>query len=109
METTNNVTTYRTHRVGSITAGLTLIVFGALFLFHSLFDFVSYDAIFSLWPVILIGLGIELLLSTCMEKKIVYDKAAVVLMIVMMFFAIGMAVTDICLKAAGYYVPSQMY
>ena len=51
--------------------------------------------------LILIGLGIELLLSNVLSRKIVYDKAAVCLMILMAFFAIGMAITDVCLHAAA--------
>ena len=66
MEVTNG-TTYRTHRVGSITAGFSMIVFGALLLSHSLFGVFDYEIIFSLWPVILIGLGVELLLSNVWE------------------------------------------
>lgn len=104
METTTNVTTYRTHRVGSITAGLCMVAFGVLLLMHSLFELVDYSIIFSLWPIILIGLGIELLLSNFWSQKIVYDKAAVVLLIVMMFFSIGMAVADICLEVTELYI-----
>ena len=104
METTNNVVTYRTHRVGSITSGMSMIVFGALLLCHSLFDMVDYRFVFSLWPIILIGLGIELLLSNIWEKKIVYDKGSIVLMFLMALFAIGMAVTDVSLKAAEMYM-----
>ena len=103
METINN-TTYRTHRVGSVTAGFSMIVFGILLLSHSVFGFADYQLIFSFWPMILIGLGLELLLSNFMEKKIVYDKTAVVLMIIMVFFAIGMAVAEICLEATELYL-----
>lgn len=63
MEMENNVQTRRSRRVGSVTAGLGMIVFGVLFLLHSLFGIMSYQMIFSLWPMILIGLGIELLWS----------------------------------------------
>lgn len=104
METANNITTYRTHRVGSITVGLCMIVFGLLLLLHSVFGFFDYTLIFSLWPTILIGLGIEILFSNFCEKKIIYDKAAVVLLIIMAFFAIGMAVADICMEAAELYI-----
>lgn len=109
METTTNVTTYRTHRVGSITAGFSMIIFGVLLLAHSLFGAFNYEMIFSLWPVILIGLGVELLLSNIWEKKIVYDKGSVVLLFVMTFFAIGMAVTDVCMEMAEVYMRSGMY
>ena len=104
METANNIQTYRIHRVGTITAGMSMIVFGILMLCHSFFGFIDYQTVFSLWPVILIGLGLELLLSNFGEKRIVYDKAAVVLMIIMIFFAIGMAVADICIEAAELYL-----
>ena len=104
METINNEITYRTHRVGSITAGIGMMVFGGMLLSHSLFDIMDYQVILSLWPVILIGLGIELLLSNFWAKKIVYDKGAIVLMFVMTFFAIGMAVTEVCMKAAEMYM-----
>ena len=108
MEVTNG-TTYRTHRVGSITAGFSMIVFGALLLSHSLFGVFDYEIIFSLWPIILIGLGVELLLSNVWEKKIVYDKGSIVLLFIMTFFAIGMAITEVCMEMAEVYMRSGMY
>ena len=53
--------TVRTHRVGTLTAGLSFITFGVLFLLHLFINAISYDLIFKLWPFIIIGLGIELL------------------------------------------------
>ena len=102
METKDNknVTPYRSHRVGSITAGLSMIGFGVMFLLHLVFDMIDYRVMFSLWPVILILLGLELLFSTFSTKKIVYDKAAIFLLIVMTFFALGMAVADECFRWA---------
>ena len=104
METVNNIQTYRIHRVGTITAGGSLVVLGILMLCHTIFNFIDYQMVFSLWPLILIGLGIELLISNFVEKRVVYDKAAVVLMIIMIFFAIGMAVAEICMEAAEIYM-----
>ena len=100
METKDNVTTYRSHRVGSITAGLTMVGFGVMFLLHLFFDLVDYQMMFSLWPVMLILLGLELLISNFSAKKIVYDKAAIFLLILMTFFAMGMAVADECFRWA---------
>ena len=94
---------FRVHRVGSVTAGIIMISFGVMFLLHSVFHLITYELIFSLWPVIIIGLGIELLLSNLLTRKIVYDKAAVCLMIIMAFFAIGMAITDVCIQASQVY------
>lgn len=95
---------FRVHRVGSVTAGAMMISFGVMFLLHSVFHLITYELIFSLWPVIIIGLGIELLLSNLLARKIVYDKAAVFLMIMMAFFAIAMAITDVCLQASATYL-----
>ena len=99
METKDNsVTTYRSHRVGSVTAGISMIGYGVMFLLHLFFDMVEYQMMFSLWPVMLILLGLELLISNFSTKKIVYDKAAIFLLILMTFFAIGMAVADLCFR-----------
>ena len=86
----------RVHRVGTITTGLSMILFGILFLLHSFGKMISYEMIFQLWPIMLIGLGIELLLANIIKRKFIYDKGAIVLLIVMTFFVIGMAVTDVC-------------
>ena len=100
METKDNVITYRSHRVGSVTAGLTMVGFGVMFLLHLFFDLVDYQVMFSLWPVMLIMLGLELLFSNFSVKKVVYDKAAIFLLILMTFFAMGMAVMDECFRWA---------
>lgn len=100
METKDNVITYRSHRVGSVTAGLSMIGIGVMFLLHLLFDMVDYQMMFSLWPVMLILLGLELLLSNFSQRKIVYDKAAIFLLILMTFFSMGMAVADLCFRWA---------
>ena len=100
METKDNVTTYRSHRVGSVTAGLTMVGYGVMFFLHLFLDLVDYQMMFSLWPVMLILLGLELLISNFSTKKIVYDKAAIFLLIVMTFFAMGMAVADLCFRWA---------
>lgn len=86
----------RTHRVGSITTGLSLIVFGILFLLRAVFGWISYDLIFKCWPLILIGLGLEVLGFNLSNKKFVYDKAAVFLLILMTLLVTGMAGADLC-------------
>ncbi|MDC7293400.1 MULTISPECIES: LiaF transmembrane domain-containing protein [unclassified Butyrivibrio] len=87
----------RIHRVGSITTGLTLIVMGVCFILHLFLGLISYEMIFRFWPVIIIGLGIELLVSNVITEKLVYDKAAIFLLIVMVFFSMGMAVADLAM------------
>ena len=101
METKDNaVTTYRSHRVGSVTAGISMIGYGVMFLMHLFLDTVDYRMMFSLWPVMLIVLGLELLLSNFSTKKVVYDKAAIFLLILMTFFSMGMGIADECFRWA---------
>ncbi len=106
---TTNKMEYRTHRVGTITAGLAMVVFGVLLLLQSVFDVMAYETIFAFWPVILIGLGIELLLSNVFAKQMVYDKGSVLLLVIMTIFAIGMAVTDVCIEMTELYLQNRMY
>ena len=53
----------RTRRVGSITCGLAMVFFGILFLVHMFFPALSFRMILKLWPLILILLGGEMLVS----------------------------------------------
>lgn len=103
--------TVRVHRIGSITFGISLIVFGILFLLHMLVPVISYTFIFRLWPCIFIILGIEILIGNYKEgSSFVYDKTAVFLLIVLSFFAMSMAVADYCMlhiypDSAYFYLP----
>ena len=71
MEKNNTV---RTHRVGAFTSGFCMIGFGILLLLHNILDIMTYEQVLGLWPIILIGMGVELLLSNLL------------LMILMLFF-----------------------
>ena len=93
----------RTHRVGSYTAGLSMIVFGVLFMLHLLIGTMNYTVIFSLWPMVIIGLGVEIFLSNFSQRKLVYDKGSIFLLILMAFFAMMMALVDVCMKAGIAY------
>ncbi len=92
----------KTHRVGTITLGLMLIVFGMMFLLRIFFAGLTYSIIFRLWPVIFIFLGVEVLIANIRtsEGKLVYDTAAFFLIILLSFFAMGMAITDFCITHA---------
>ena len=65
-----NVKEVRTHRVGSITLGSALVLFGILFLVHLFVPVLTYEIIFHIWPCIFILLGIEILLAN--RKKRVW-------------------------------------
>ena len=89
-----------TRRIGSITCGLILILYGILFMIHIIQPRLNYAIIFKLWPLILIVLGVEIL-AGCTgkdqeKKKYVYDFAAVILIFIVAFFAMIMS-------AVSYY------
>jgi UDP-N-acetylmuramyl pentapeptide phosphotransferase/UDP-N-acetylglucosamine-1-phosphate transferase len=97
-----------THKVGTITLGGMLIVFGILFFIRIFFTSISYDIIFKLWPIIFISLGIEVLTANFKQPskspKLVYDTTAFVLIILLSLFAIGMAIADFCMTHAVSYI-----
>lgn len=100
----------KTRRVGSITCGILLIVFGLLFIVHLFVPGLSYETIFRLWPCILIALGLEMLLAcknNSEEVRVKYDGAAIFLTIVLAFFAMGMGVVQYCMEhyqeGIGFY------
>ena len=103
MEKENNTATVRTHRVGAFTSGFCMVGFGVMLLLHNLLDIMDYEMIFGLWPLILIGMGVELLLSNIFKSKIVYDKAAVVLLFVMVLLVMVLAGVDVCMEATGMF------
>ena len=87
-------------RVGTLTAGIVLIVFGILFLLRLVFPAINFSIISSLWPIILILLGVEILISYMVnkEEKIKYDTGAIFLVIVLSFFSMGMALMELAIK-----------
>ena len=94
----------RTHRVGTVTCGLMFIVYGILFLLHTIIPKFSYGILFDLWPLILISLGVEILVSCTHkdqeERKIVYDFPAVLLIMLVVLFVIIMAALDFGLRVS---------
>lgn len=92
-------------RVGTVTVGLSMVAFGVMFLLCSVFEIMAYQTVFALWPAILIALGMELLIFSFFQEKLVYDKGSVFIMILMLFLSAGMATVDVCWKVAEYYIP----
>lgn len=88
----------RTRRVGSVTFGLTLILFGVLFLIHIVEPSLNYEVIFNLWPVVFVLLGIEILIenyrSNTRQYKFIYDFPAILMLVMMLLFAMVMAAVD---------------
>lgn len=87
-------------RIGTFTMGLCLLIFGILFLVHLFIPTLDYLLIFHLWPVIFILLGVEILYYSLRggDKLMRYDIAAVILIIVLAIFAMGMAGMDLLLE-----------
>lgn len=92
----------RKHRVGTLTLGIMLIISGILFLLRTLIQSLSYEFIFRLWPFVFIFLGFELLYANFNhsdeKNKLIYDKTAFFLIIVLSFFAVGMAMAELCIN-----------
>ncbi len=86
------MSTKRTHKVGTLTLGITLVVSGIFFLLHLVFPTLTYFTILKAWPIIFIFLGIEILfqsikLSNDEEDKLTYDKTAIFLTALVILFA----------------------
>jgi len=79
-------------RVGTFTTGLVLVMFGVMFLLRLINPSIDYLKIASLWPLVLILLGIEIIVAYLINKEEImkYDFGAIVLIIMLSFFAMGM-------------------
>ncbi|HBC96612.1 MAG TPA: hypothetical protein DC034_07445 [Clostridium sp.] len=79
-------------RVGTFTSGIMLIAFGTMFLINSLLKIVNYKVLISLWPVILISLGAEIIAAYVVNdgEKIRYDSGAIIIVMVLCAFSMIM-------------------
>ena len=95
----------RTHRVGTITFGLGLVLFGSLFLIHLFVPVLDYRIIFHLWPCLFILLGIEVLVANGRHTKdFLYDKTAIVLIVLLSLFTTIMGGADWIMQTYSHYV-----
>lgn len=83
-------------RVGTFTLGVSLVLFGVLFVFHIFWNNLNYLLIFHFWPVIFILLGAEILFYAVKspDKHYRYDFAAILIIFLLVCFAMGMAGMD---------------
>lgn len=90
----------RTRRVGSLTCGVLLILFGTLFFLHILIPAITFEFIFRLWPLVLVFLGIEILISNLKGWSGVmkYDVGAIVLVLILALFAMVMGAVEFCME-----------
>lgn len=92
----------RIHRIGTMTLGITLLLFGGLFLAHFFLPALTYGIILKCWPVVFILLGVEILIASVGVKKIpiIYDKAGIVITAVLIVFTMGVAFASMCMEYA---------
>ncbi|AAK78541.1 cellulose synthase/poly-beta-1,6-N-acetylglucosamine synthase-like glycosyltransferase [Clostridium acetobutylicum] len=80
-------------RVGTLTFGFLLIIFGILYFCVNFFNFPFYYIVVHLWPFVLILLGGEILFCNHLASKnnipLKYDVISFVLIFVMLFFCYG--------------------
>ncbi len=79
-----------TRRIGTITAGITMMACGIVFIIHIFLRSSAFlGTVLSFWPLIVIVLGAELLLSRFSKRGVEYtvDFASVVLMFLCVLFA----------------------
>lgn len=96
----------RTHKVGTITLGVTLIVCGIVFLLQSFIPFISFSMICRFWPVIFIILGLEILISNVRDKEgtFIYDKGSIFLTFLITGFAMILGFINQCLIMAEQHI-----
>lgn len=59
----------RQRRIGTITLGVSLVLFGMLFMIRIFGGVLNYTLIFHLWPLILVALGLEILYYSCLAPE----------------------------------------
>ena len=84
----------KTHRVGTVTLGITLVSIGIFFLLGLFISTPIYTIVFKGWPIIFIILGVEILVGNAKKEQIefVYDKVAIWLTVILTLFAMFLAV-----------------
>lgn len=98
----------RERRIGSITCGILMILFGLLFLVHMFYPPLSLRTIMKLWPLVLIALGSEMVAANRnreegREEILKYDKGAVFLVFLLTCFAAGMGLLEYCMDFYARY------
>ena len=83
-------------RVGTFTTGIVLVMFGIMFLARLFNPSIDYLKIASLWPLVLVLLGIEIIVASAINKEEImkYDFGAIILIIILSLFSMGMGCMD---------------
>ncbi len=83
-------------RVGAITLGSVLILYGVVSFLQMFIKEIPYHLIFRMWPIVFLALGIEVLVAAVRWKdsQFKYDFAAIIMICILLLFAMGMAGMD---------------
>lgn len=95
----------KNRRVGTLTAGVSMVVFGALFLLRLAVPAVTIRLIASLWPLVLIFLGTEVLIAYVRNKdgQMKYDAGSVVIIITLALFTVCMAAAQLAMESEVWF------
>ncbi|MDR0530678.1 MAG: DUF5668 domain-containing protein [Oscillospiraceae bacterium] len=92
----------RGKKIGVLTLGVSLVLFGVLFLLRLALPWFDYIRVLQFWPVVLILLGVEVLLAALLPRKegqpMKVDAASVVLLFLTLFLACGLAAAQFALE-----------
>lgn len=91
----NNISSVSRKKTGTVTLGITLIIVGLTFMFADFSSGENMYILFSLWPVILIILGCEVLLSGKFSPESTFSFASVVMIFMLMVFSFLIAYMEI--------------
>lgn len=95
----------KNRRVGTLSAGVSMVVFGVLFLLRLAVPAVTIRLIASLWPLVLIFLGVEILVAYVLNKEgqMRYDAGSVVLILLLALFTVLMAGAQLAMESELWF------
>jgi len=93
----------KSRKIGVLTLGVSLVAFGALFLLRLFIPWFSYIYALRFWPLALILLGGEVLLSAFLPRKegepaARLDAWSVILLFLTLFLACGLAAAQFAVE-----------
>jgi len=93
----------KSKKIGVFTLGVSLIAFGLLFLLRIFIPGWNYLAVLKFWPLVLILLGAEVLLSALLPRKegeppTRVDGLSILLLFFTLFLACGLAAAEFALE-----------
>lgn len=91
----------RTHKIGTVTFGISLVAVGGAFLLHFFVPAINVATVISFWPVILILLGLEVLTGSFMNREeitVTYDKTGIILTALLVLFTMGMGMMSLVME-----------